>query len=72
MTASEIKEDALEYARSTARDARFRIQVVSGYLFTCALTGYSLTTVTCSSIVDAAHIQERHPRNGLALCKNAH
>ena len=74
----EVKDEAREYARSTARDARFRIQVVSSYLFTCALTGYSLTTAANSSIVDAAHIHERRdsqnddPRNGLALSKNAH
>jgi putative restriction endonuclease len=76
--ADKIKEEARAYARSTARDARFRIQVVSSYLFTCALTGYSLTTVSSSSIVDAAHIHERRdsknddPLNGLALSKNAH
>lgn len=75
---NEIKEEARAYARSTARDARFRIQVVSSYLFTCALTGYSLTTISNTSIVDAAHIHERRdsqnddPRNGLALSKNAH
>lgn len=74
----EVNDIAREYARDTARDARFRIQVVSSYLFTCALTGYSLTTVSSSSIVDAAHIHERRdsknddPRNGLALSKNAH
>ena len=74
---NEVKKEAREYARSTARDARFRIQVVSSYLFTCALTGYSLTTIS-STIVDAAHIHERRdsknddPRNGLALSKNAH
>jgi hypothetical protein len=73
-----IKEEAKEFARGTARDARFRIQVVSAYLFTCALTGYRLTTLSGSSIVDAAHIHERRdcknddPRNGLALSKNAH
>jgi putative restriction endonuclease len=76
--AEEIKDEAREFARSTGRDARFRIQVVSSYGFTCALTGYTLTTVSCSSIVDAAHIHERRdsknddPRNGLALSKNAH
>jgi len=76
--AAEIKEEAREYARYTARDARFRIQVVSAYLFTCALTGYRLTTISGSSIVDAAHIHERSesknddPRNGLTLSKNAH
>jgi putative restriction endonuclease len=73
-----VKKEAREHARSTARDARFRIQVVSSYLFTCALTGYSLTTISNSCIVDAAHIHERRvsknddPRNGLALSKNAH
>jgi putative restriction endonuclease len=77
-TADEVKKEAREYSCNTARDARFRIQVVSSYLFTCALTGYSLTTVSSSSIVDAAHIHERRdsknddPRNGLALSKNAH
>jgi len=76
--ADEIREEARETARRTGRDARFRIQVVTAYLFTCALTGYSLTTLSGSSIVDAAHIHERSdsknddPRNGLALCKNAH
>jgi len=74
----QIKAEAREHARSTARDARFRIEVVSSYLFTCALTGYSLTTVSNKCIVDAAHIHERRdsknddPRNGLALSKNAH
>jgi putative restriction endonuclease len=73
-----VKEEARAYARSTARDARFRIQVVSSYMFTCALTGYCLTTLSNASIVDAAHIHERRdslnddPRNGLALSKNAH
>ena len=74
----EIKEEAREYARRTARDARFRIQVVSAYDFTCALTGYKVTTTKGYSIVDAAHIHQRKdsknddPRNGLALSKNAH
>lgn len=73
-----VQEEALERARECARDARFRIRVVSGYVFTCALTGYSLTTVTGASIVDAAHIHERKssnnddPENGRALSKNAH
>src|ERR1700675_3290146 len=39
---------------------------------------YRLTTITGKSIVDAAHIHQfadsrnNDPRNGLALCKNAH
>ena len=42
------------------------------------LTRYRLTTLTGSSIVDAAHIHQfadsrnNDPQNGLALCKNAH
>ncbi|MCX8156919.1 MAG: HNH endonuclease [Verrucomicrobiae bacterium] len=64
------------------RDARFRIEVVIiAYQHTCALTGYRMTTLgvdKMESIVDAAHIHEfrdsrnNDPRNGLALCKNAH
>jgi putative restriction endonuclease len=61
------------------RDARFRIEVVVvAYKHTCALTGYRMTTLDMESIVDAAHIHEfsdsrnNDPRNGLALCKNAH
>lgn len=61
------------------RDARFRIEVVViAYKHTCALTGYRMTTLEMESIVDAAHIHEfsdsrnNDPRNGLALCKNAH
>jgi putative restriction endonuclease len=60
------------------REARFRLSVVPAYHYTCALTGYRLTTITGSSIVDAAHIHEfsdsrnNDVRNGLALCKNAH
>jgi len=67
-----------EDARMAGREARFRIRVVTAYNYTCALTGYRLTTVTAGSIVDAAHIHEfrdsrnNDPRNGIALCKNAH
>jgi putative restriction endonuclease len=65
-------------ASKKGRDARFRISVVSNYRFTCALTGYRLTTISSETIVDAAHIHEfsssrnDDPRNGMALCKNAH
>ncbi len=57
---------------------RFRLRVVAAYEYTCALTGYRLTTVDGAAIVDAAHIHRfaesgnNDPRNGLALCKNAH
>ena len=51
---------------------------VAAYNYTCALTRYRLTTIAGGSIVDAAHIHQfsdsrnNDPRNGLALCKNAH
>jgi putative restriction endonuclease len=60
------------------REARFRLLVVGAYYYTCALTRYRLTTISGSSIVDAAHIHQfadsrnNDPQNGLALCKNAH
>ena len=78
LKALEIQEQARDYARAVARDARFRIQVVSSYGFTCALTGYGIKTKTGANIVDAAHIHKRRdsknddPKNGLALSKNAH
>ncbi len=65
-------------APTTGREARFRLEIVPAYRYTCALTGYRVTTIGRGTIVDAAHI---HPfadsrnndvRNGLALCKNAH
>lgn len=57
--------------------ARFRLDVVSAYNYTCALTGYRITTISSGAIVDAAHIHQfadsrnDDPRNGIALCKNA-
>jgi putative restriction endonuclease len=60
------------------RDARFRIRVVHGYLFTCALTGHRLVTASGASLVEAAHIhafadsRSNDPENGLALSRNAH
>lgn len=80
--ADEIEEQVLYQpiaeAANRGRDARFRIVVLSNYTFTCALTGYRLTTISSETIVDAAHIHKRSvsrsddPRNGLALCRNAH
>jgi putative restriction endonuclease len=67
-----------EEARKQGRESRFRLDVVAAYQYTCALTGYRLTTISAGSIVDAAHIHQfansrnNDPRNGLALCKNAH
>jgi putative restriction endonuclease len=75
-----VKKDArlYEISRERGREARFRLTVVPAYNYTCALTRYRLVTVDSGSIVDAAHIHQfadsrnNHPRNGIALCKNAH
>ena len=75
-----VKEDARLYeaAKERGREARFRLTVVPAYNYTCALTRYRLVTVGSGSIVEAAHIHQfadsrnNHPRNGIALCKNAH
>jgi putative restriction endonuclease len=75
-----VKEDARLYeaARERGREARFRLTVVPAYNYSCALTRYRLVTIGSGSIVEAAHIHQfadsrnNHPRNGIALCKNAH
>jgi putative restriction endonuclease len=75
-----VREDARLYeaARERGREARFRLTVVPAYNYTCALTRYRLVTIDSGSIVEAAHIHQfadsrnNHPRNGMALCKNAH
>src|SRR5262249_16268635 len=65
-------------AQEKGREARFRLRVVAAYGYTCALTRYRIVTTAAGSIVDAAHIHQfsdsrnNDPRNGLALCKNAH
>ena len=67
-----------EQVARRGREARFRINVVTIYNYTCALTGYRLMTIASGSIIDAAHIhqfadsQNNETRNGIALCKNAH
>jgi putative restriction endonuclease len=81
-TDDEIARDANyqspEQAQMQGREIRFRLNVVAAYNYTCALTGYRLTTIKAGSIVDAAHIHQfadsrnNDSRNGLALCKNAH
>jgi putative restriction endonuclease len=81
-SAEEIKQDAAykspEEAQKQGREVRFRLRIVAAYDYTCALTGYRLTTISAGSIVDAAHIHQfsdcrnNDLRNGLALCKNAH
>src|SRR6516164_6757639 len=78
----QIKRDAAyecpEEAQKQGREARFRLNIVAAYNYTCALTRYRLTTITGASIVDAAHIHQfadsrnNDLRNGLALTKNAH
>ena len=76
--AEQVRYQPIAEATNKGRDARFRIMVLSNYTFTCALTRYRLTTVSSECIVDAAHIHQfaasrnDDPRNGLALCKNAH
>ncbi len=65
-------------AEKAGRSGRFRIDIVSAYNYTCALTGYRVTTISSGAIVDAAHIhqfsksQNNDLKNGIALCKNAH
>lgn len=74
-----LREQAAEFKarQMMGRDSRFKSEVLSGYYFTCALTGYRLDTET-SSIVQAAHIHQHavsgndDPRNGLALTPDAH
>ena len=67
-----------EEAEQRGREVRFRLNIVSLYNYTCALTGYRLLTIASGSIIDAAHIHQfadsrnNDIRNGLALCKNAH
>lgn len=75
---SACDETPEEEARSEGRSARFRLDVVPAYDYTCALTGYRIITVDRGTIVDAAHIapfrssKNNDVRNGLSLCKNAH
>jgi putative restriction endonuclease len=81
-TDDEIARDANferpDDARLAGREGRFRLDVVPTYNYTCALTGYRVTTIGQGTIVDAAHIHEfsdsrnNDPKNGMALCKNAH
>lgn len=74
-----IRSSAEEYRanQKKGRDVRFRSQVLLNYRFTCALTGYSLTTSN-ENMVEAAHIHQHSlsgnddPRNGLALSPDAH
>ena len=70
--------ETLNDAEIAGRSGRFRMDIVSAYNYTCALTGYRVTTISSGAIVDAAHIHKfaesrnNDPNNGIALCKNAH
>jgi putative restriction endonuclease len=74
-----LRSDAATFkaSQNKGRDSRFKSDVLGGYYFTCALTGYRLDTET-SSIVQAAHIHQHavsgndNPCNGLALTPDAH
>ncbi|MFN9720471.1 MAG: HNH endonuclease [Planctomycetota bacterium] len=78
LESDEKPETPEQAARSEGRSARFRLDVVPAYNYTCALTGYRIVTVDRGTIVDAAHIapfrssKNNDVRNGLSLCKNAH
>ena len=69
--------DAFKASQRKGRDSRFKSEVLGGYHYTCALTGYRLDTET-TSLVQAAHIHQHavsgndDPRNGLALTPDAH
>ncbi len=75
-TNSTVYESESSY--QSGRDVRFRLDIVAAYNYTCALTGYRVTTIDGASIIDAAHIHQfsesrnNDPKNGIALCKNAH
>ena len=78
---AEVREDAEAYRAqlSRGRDARFKVSVISGYHFTCALTGYRLIASKSTYVpLEAAHIHAHarkgpdSPENGLALTPTAH
>lgn len=74
-----LQEDAATYEASQrkGRNQRFKVEVLTRYGFTCALTGYRLTTER-GNLVEAAHIHQRadslndDPQNGLALTPDSH
>jgi putative restriction endonuclease len=75
---NDINVAEVESSYQSGRDVRFRLDIVAAYNYTCALTGYRVTTIDGASIIDAAHIHQfsqsrnNDPKNGIALCKNAH
>jgi putative restriction endonuclease len=74
-----LRQDAKTFKASQrkGRDSRFKSEVLGGYHYTCALTGYRLDTEK-GNLVQAAHIHQHarsgndDPRNGLALTPDAH
>ena len=78
---AEVRQDQTAYKAqlSRGRDARFKVSVISGYHFTCALTGYRLIASKSTYVpLEAAHIHADSkrgpdtPDNGLALTPTAH
>jgi putative restriction endonuclease len=78
---AEVRQDQAAYKTqiSRGRDARFKVSVISGYHFTCALTGYRLIASKSTYVpLEAAHIHAHSkrgpdtPDNGLALTPTAH
>ncbi len=78
---AEVRQDQAAYKAqlSRGRDARFKVSVISGYHFTCALTGYRLIASKSTYVpLEAAHIHAHSkqgpdsPENGLALTPTAH
>ena len=78
---AEVRQDQATYKAqlSRGRDARFKVSVISGYHFTCALTGYRLIASKSTYVpLEAAHIHAHarkgpdSPENGLALTPTAH
>jgi len=76
-----VRQDQAAYKAQLhrGRDARFKVSVISGYHFTCALTGYRLIASKSTYVpLEAAHIHAHSqrgpdsPNNGLALTPTAH
>ena len=76
-----VRQDQAAYKAqlNRGRDARFKVSVISGYHFTCALTGYRLIASKSTYVpLEAAHIHAHSkrgpdsPDNGLALTPTAH
>jgi len=76
-----VRQDQAAYKAqlNRGRDARFKVSVIAGYHFTCALTGYRLIASKSTYVpLEAAHIHAHSqrgpdsPDNGLALTPTAH